>query len=187
MIDALKRVLGLGGKRSLDAASVGRRLQSAGRIANLNTDLFHGAATIRQRAAHMARNNPWVSAGVAALVGSTVGTGIVPTPRYPDPVVRDALSAAWLRWTDVADISGRQDFQGLQALVARSIFEAGEAFVRLRVLPEGLRLELVPADMVPASTELAPYQRTPTTLPKTSAMAKPVRKDRALIAARAAS
>ncbi|WP_042443039.1 phage portal protein [Azospirillum sp. B510] len=149
MIDALKRVLGLDGKRSLDAASVGRRLQSAGRIANLNTDLFHGAATIRQRAAHMARNNPWVAAGVAALVGSTVGTGIVPTPRHADPVVRDALSAAWLRWTDVADISGRQDFQGLQALVARSIFEAGEAFVRLRVLPEGLRLELVPAEMVP--------------------------------------
>lgn len=56
MIDAFKRMLRLDGKRSLDAASVGRRLQSAGRIANLNTDLFHGAATIRQRAAHRGDN-----------------------------------------------------------------------------------------------------------------------------------
>ncbi len=149
MFEAMKRILGFSGKRSLDAASHGRRFENAGRIANLNVDIFHSASTIRHRAAHMARCNPWIAAGISALVGSTVGTGIVPTPRHMDSVVRDALSAAWLRWTDVADIACRMDFQGIQANVARSVFESGEAFVRMRILADGLRLEMVPPEMVP--------------------------------------
>jgi lambda family phage portal protein len=38
----------------------------------------------------------------------------------------------WLAWTDEADADGLTDFYGLQAMVAREMFVAGECFVRLR-------------------------------------------------------
>lgn len=136
-------------KRSLEAASIGRRFDGAGRISNLNADLFAGANTIRQRSQHMARNNPWVAAGLDARVASTVGTGIVPTPRHPDPAISDVLSRTWLRDTDSLDITGRSDFYGFQFRVVRCVNEAGEAFVHMRVLPEGLRFDLIDPAMVP--------------------------------------
>ncbi len=149
MFEAMKRILGFSGKRSLDAASTGRRFEGAGRIHNVNSEIFNGAHSIRARSRHAAMNNPWVSAGVSALVGSVVGSGITPTPRHPAPAIRDALTKAWVRWTDEADIGGRMSLEGLQALVARGIAVDGEAFVRMRVMPEGLRLEMIPPEQVP--------------------------------------
>lgn len=136
-------------KRNLDAASVGRRLEKAGRINNLNSDIFHGAQTVRARAQYLARNNPHVAAGINALVGASVGTGLQPVPRHPDPAVRDLLSAAWRRWTDAADIAGRLDFEALQAIVARGVLEQGEAVVHLPVIDEGLRVRLLDPQQLP--------------------------------------
>lgn len=149
MFGFLKRIAGAAGKRSLDAAGTGRRFEGVGRIHNLNNTIFQTAHTVRARAAHLCRNHPNIAAGVDALVGSAIGTGLQPVPRHPDPAVRDALSAAWRRWTDEADLAGRLDFEGLQALAARSVFEAGEAFIGLVVTDEGLRLRPIPPDQVP--------------------------------------
>jgi len=71
------------------------------------------AGPVRRRASYYARNNPWIANGVAALVSGAVGPGIKPQSQHPDAAVREALHAAWARWTDVADADGVTDAYGL--------------------------------------------------------------------------
>ena len=47
-----------------------------------------------------------------------------------DAEVRDRVQRLWLAWTDEADADGLTDFYGLQSMVAREMFVAGECFVR---------------------------------------------------------
>ena len=62
----------------------------------------------------------------------------------------------WLDWTDLADADGLADFYGLQTIVARAIFEAGECFIRFRNRrPEdGMA---VPMQVQLLESEMCPY------------------------------
>ncbi|NGQ93510.1 phage portal protein, partial [Rhodobacter sp. HX-7-19] len=64
-------------------------------------------------------------------------------------------------WTDEADADGLTDFYGLQAMVAREMFVAGECFVRLRSRrsEDGL---LVPMQMQLLQSEMLPFEKTET-------------------------
>src|SRR5262249_56313114 len=81
-------------------------------------------------------------------VANIIGVGIVPTSKHPDPATRQAIQAAWARWTDDCDADGRSDFYGLEALAVRAMVESGEAFAQLLVTEAGLRIRLLDADMV---------------------------------------
>lgn len=141
------------GTRRFDAASP-RRWDAAATMGPLNSEIIASAAVIRRRSSYFARNNPWLTSGIDALVSGLVGTGIRPTSKHPDPAVRATLQAAWDRWTRQADAEGRLDFYGLQTVAVRQMIEGGEVFVHLQaddsaVIP--LRLRLIAADQVDPS------------------------------------
>ena len=135
--------------RRFDAAAGGRRWQGAQTFGSINAEVGAAAGPVRHRAAYYARNNPWITNGVNAIVSGAVGAGIKPQSQHPDPAVRAALHARWQAWTDEADADAVTDAYGLQALAVRAMVETGECFAHLLVTPDGLRVRLLDADMVP--------------------------------------
>jgi lambda family phage portal protein len=135
--------------RRLDAASGGRRWSGVQSFGNVNAEIGAAAGPVRRRASYYARNNPWISNGVSAIVSGAVGAGIKPQSQHPDPTVRAVLHARWQAWTDEADADGVTDAYGLQALAVRAMVETGEVFAHLLFTPDGLRVRLLDAEMVP--------------------------------------
>ncbi len=129
-------------------------------MTNLNADILGTGRTIRERAAHAARNNATAAAAVNALVSNIIGPGIVPSPQHPDPAERARLSDLFARWTDRADFDGERDFYGLQALAVRQWIEAGESFAHLLLAPDSgpdvpLQLRLLHPSQVPTEWPMA--------------------------------
>ena len=120
---------------------------------NLNAAIAaDGELTIR-RAREIVLGNALATNAADEFVANAVGTGIKPSPLLDDAATKRAIQALWLAWTDEADADGLTDFYGLQALIARELFVAGECFVRLRPrrLSDGLSvpLQLLQAEMLP--------------------------------------
>jgi lambda family phage portal protein len=90
---------------------------------------------LRSRSRDLVRNNPYASAGLDILTSYEVGTGIVPQSKTGDAAADKAANALWSEWAPHADGAGRQHIYGLQAQVARSRAESGEALVMLRPMP----------------------------------------------------
>ncbi len=107
----------------------------------------------RSRAA--IRNDPWASSGLEKLVSNVVGRGITPKSLAQDDGLRELLQDLFLQWSEVSDPDGVLSFYGQQSIAARSMFEAGECFVRMRnrrpednlIVP--LQLQIVEAEYVP--------------------------------------
>ena len=121
-----------------------------------NVILASTGPLLRSRARDALRNNPHATAAVESWVANLIGTGIKPSSLIPDqPDVRDDIMQTWLDWTDLADADGIADFYGMQTIVARAIFEAGECFVRFRNRrPEDgmavpLQIQLLESEMCP--------------------------------------
>ncbi len=135
--------------RRFDAAAGGRRWQGVQSFGQVNAEIGAAAGPVRRRAAYYSRNNPWIANGVAAIVSGAVGAGIKPQSQHPDPAVRVELHRRWQAWTSQADADGITDLYGLQGLAVRSMVESGECFGHLLLSPDGLRVRLLDADMVP--------------------------------------
>ncbi len=135
--------------RRFDAAAGGRRWQGVQTFGSINSEIGAAAGPVRRRASYFARNNPWVTNAVNALVAGAVGAGLKPQSQHPDPAMRAALHTRWLRWTSDADADGVTDAYGLQALAVRSMVETGECFALFVFTPAGLRVRLLDAEMVP--------------------------------------
>jgi lambda family phage portal protein len=85
----------------------------------------------RARAAHV--NDALLRAAVGKLVAALVGTGIVPRSASPDPAVRKAADALFLKWTDEASTDpGCADFYAQQRAAVTEMLVGGEAFWRIR-------------------------------------------------------
>lgn len=97
-----------------------------------NTLLLNNLENIRARSRDMVRNNAWGTAAIDRFESNSVGTGIQPHWQHPDPKISAMLQVAWARWQQDADWNGQMDFYGLQGVMAREIFEAGEVFLRFR-------------------------------------------------------
>lgn len=128
---------------------------------NINGLLSAGGDLLRARARQIVRSNPYASNAADSFVANAVGAGIKPSSLVQDQTLKDEIQRVWLAWTDEADADGLTDFYGLQALVARAMFEAGECFIRFRSrrpedgLTVPLQLQLLEAEMLPLSkTEL---------------------------------
>lgn len=113
------------------------------------------ANTLRARSRQLIRNNAWASNACETFTSEVIGSGIKPQSRHPEQKIRTAIHEAWLRWTDEADADGRMDLYGLQALIVREEFEAGEVFIRFRPrrpqdgLSVPLQLQVIEADLCP--------------------------------------
>lgn len=117
-------------RRRYEAASKSRRTTGwRASATSANTEVVGQLGTLRDRHRDLVRNNPWAARAVQAIVTNTVGTGIV--PRIADK----SLAKAWAAWgeTKECDADGVYDFYGLQAVIARSVAEAGECLVRRRM------------------------------------------------------
>jgi lambda family phage portal protein len=119
-----------------------------------NPETLAAAGTIRSRARYAAHNQPFIANGVNAWVTSLIGAGITPTPQHPDAAARNLLGGLFTTWAASADAHGRTDLYGLQADVARAVVVDGECFAHLRITPEGLRVQIIPAEMVDESYTL---------------------------------
>jgi lambda family phage portal protein len=130
----------------------------------VNTILTSSGDLLRARCRDALRNNAHATAASDSFVANLIGTGIKPSSLLPDqPDLREAIMSLWLEWTDECDADGLADFYGLQTIVARSLFEAGECFIRFRprraddphVVP--LQIQLLESEMCPyAWNQMAP-------------------------------
>lgn len=128
---------------------------------NINTLLAAGGDTLRARARQIVRSNPYASNAADSFVANAVGTGIKPSSLIKDVALKSRIQETWLAWTDEADADNLTDFYGLQALVARAMFEAGECFVRFRPrrIEDGLT---VPLQIQILEAEHLPFNKTGT-------------------------
>ncbi len=126
---------------------------------NINTLLSSGGDVLRARARQIVRSNPYASNAADSFVANAVGTGIKPSSLVKDAELKNNIQEAWLAWTDEADADNLTDFYGLQALVARAMFEAGECFIRFRPrrVEDGLT---VPLQIQVLEAELLPFNKT---------------------------
>jgi lambda family phage portal protein len=104
---------------------------------HVNDLLQRGGVQLLARSRDLCRENPYARNAKASFQAAVVGTGITPSPDFPDSLgVPDELSTqvrdAWEQFVDECDPEGLLDFYGIQNLVAGQLFEAGECFVRIR-------------------------------------------------------
>ena len=129
--------------------------------AHVNALIAASGPDITARARWLVRNNGYASNAVDAFANHVVGDGIKLSSKIADAPKKEELQKLWLAWTDEADADGLTDFYGLQAMVAREMFVAGECFVRLRPrrAEDGL---LVPLQLQLLQSEMLPFEKTET-------------------------
>lgn len=147
-----------------EGASMGRRLSPwIPNRQHLNSILASEGPLLRARTRQLIANTPHGSNASETFVSYATGTGIKPSPLIETPTYKKRVTQAFLDWTDEADADGLTDFYGLQSLIARSLFDAGEVFVRFRDrlssdgLTVPLQLQLLEAEQLDvAYTLIAP-------------------------------
>lgn len=149
-----------------DAAGSGRRLRGWMPTSAGPNRVNAGAASLRQRARDAARND-WAGRAIPQRwAANLVGTGIIARPKTRDAALKTLLVELWEDWLEVCDADGVLDGYGQQNLIARNWIESGEVFIRLRPrrpedgLPVPLQLQVLEADMVPATDSTAPNGNT---------------------------
>ena len=146
----------------LEGAMAQRRLRGwQPPLENINSLVASGGPRLLARSRELVVTNGYAANACEAFASNLVGDGIKPSSLIEDPALRDRVQRLWLAWTDEADADGLTDFYGLQAMVAREMFVAGECFVRLRPRrPEdGL---LVPLQLQLLQSEMLPFEKTET-------------------------
>lgn len=123
----------------------------------INSLLILAAPTLRARARWLVRNNAYAKRAQRIFASYLVGTGIMPTPKVADPALRKQILELWEDWTDEADFGALTDLYGLQLLIARALFEAGECFVRFRPADPAMGLS-VPLQLQVLESEYCPYE-----------------------------
>lgn len=146
----------------LEGAMAKRRLRGWNPpLENINTLVASGGPRLLARARELVVTNGYAANACEAFAANLVGDGIKPSSLIGNVELRDRIQRLWLAWTDEADADGLTDFYGLQAMVAREMFVAGECFVRLRPrrAEDGL---LVPLQLQLLQSEMLPFDKMET-------------------------
>lgn len=145
-----------------EAAGSGRRLRGWTPSGSGPNRANAGAGTLRNRARDAGRND-WAGRAIPQRwAANLVGTGIIARPKTRDSELKSRLVELWDEWAEVSDADEMLDLYGQQNLIARNWIESGEVFVRLRPrrledgLPVPLQVQVLEADMVPATDSTAP-------------------------------
>eukprot|EP01037_Dinobryon_pediforme_P017839 gene17839-18067_t len=147
-----------GGKAYFEQAFEGARMRR--RLANwqpsrasINQMMASDGGQLRARARDLIRNNSYAASACESFVSNLVGAGIKPSVLIDDKGLKDQIQKSWRAWSDRADYDGLTDLYGMQALIGRGMFEAGEIFVR-KHLDENdedgvpLRLQILESEML---------------------------------------
>jgi len=151
-----------GVRARLEGAMAKRRLRGWNPpLENINALVASGGPRLLARSRELVVTNGYAANACEAFAANLVGDGIKPSSLITDADLRDQVQKLWLAWTDEADADGLTDFYGLQAMVAREMFVAGECFVRLRPrrAEDGL---LVPLQLQLLQSEMLPFEKTET-------------------------
>lgn len=146
----------------LEGAMAKRRLRGWNPpLENINALVASGGPRLLARSRELVVTNGYAANACEAFAANLVGDGIKPSSLITDAGLRDRVQKLWLAWTDEADADELTDFYGLQAMVAREMFVAGECFVRLRPrrAEDGL---LVPLQLQLLQSEMLPFEKTET-------------------------
>ncbi|MCE8540115.1 phage portal protein [Ruegeria pomeroyi] len=146
----------------LEGAMAKRRLRGWNPpLENINALVASGGPRLLARSRELVVTNGYAANACEAFAANLVGDGIKPSSLIGDADLRDRVQRLWLAWTDEADADGLTDVYGLQAMVAREMFVAGECFVRLRPrrTEDGL---LVPLQLQLLQSEMLPFEKTET-------------------------
>jgi lambda family phage portal protein len=151
------------------AASKGERSFTASSSSRLNADwitspLSADAAmrgslgAIRSRTRDLERNNEWWRGFLRTLENNVVGEmGISLQLRVKDPgtgkldeVANDKLETAWWQWgrKGKCTLCKRHTWRDFQRIVIRAIARDGEIVIRKVRTPQGLRLQIIEADIL---------------------------------------
>ena len=109
---------------------------------------------LRNRSRDLVRNNPYASRAVQVLVNNTVGGGVLAQIKSRSRSRERRWNQLWEEWARnpaACDYDGRADFWGLQALVFRTVVEAGECLVRRRIVAGKefpLQLQILEPDFI---------------------------------------
>lgn len=144
----------------LEGAMAKRRLRGWNPpLENINALVASGGPRLLARSRELVVTNGYAANACEAFAANLIGDGIKPSSLITDAALRDQVQKLWLAWTDEADADGLTDFYGLQAMVAREMFVAGECFVRLRPRrsEDGL---LVPLQLQLLQSEMLPFEKT---------------------------
>lgn len=113
--------------RAYDGASRDRRLGGwTATGASANAELYGQNERIRNRARDLERNNQAVAAARAQFAGKVIVTGITPRAIDTRKTLRQIANDAWARFVENCDPEGQQDYYGMQALAAATLFRDGE-------------------------------------------------------------
>jgi lambda family phage portal protein len=144
----------------LEGAMAKRRLRGWNPpLENINALVASGGPRLLARSRELVVTNGYAANACEAFAANLVGDGIKPSSLIEDAGRRELVQRLWLAWTDEADADGLTDFYGLQAMVAREMFVAGECFVRLRPrrAEDGL---IVPMQLQLLQSEMLPFEKT---------------------------
>jgi len=130
-------------------------------LENINSLVASGGPRLLARSRELVVTNGYAANACEAYAANLVGDGIKPSSLIEDGELRDRVQRLWLAWTNQADADGLTDFYGLQAMIAREMFVAGECFVRIRPRrsEDGL---LVPMQLQLLQSEMLPFEKTET-------------------------
>lgn len=148
-----------GGGTGYSAASGSRRMIGwNGSILGPNNITLATWEQLLRRSRDAIRNSAVAASAIKRFQSNIIGTGIVPHFTHPDPKIKTKLQKAWDKWAKQADFAGQLSFYGLQGLLARSVFEAGECFCRYHVVDDGpyFQLQLIESEQVPVYLNLLP-------------------------------
>lgn len=143
--------------RSYDAASFGNRTKNwkaNGGSANAETE--RAGNILRNRSRHLTMNNPYARRAIQSIYTNTVGTGIRPTIEGKTNEQK-RLKKVWKDWADstACDFDGLNNFYGIQAMVMRTVADAGEVLVRQRRTKNykgiPIQLQVIEADLLDSS------------------------------------
>ena len=144
--------------RGYEGAKTGRRIDDwVTTNASANTEIYGAGSLLRNRARDLVRNNCYASKALDIFTSNAIGTGITPQANTGSDRLNKQIMAAWEEWSAVCDSDGDVDFYGMQALIARAIFESGECFVRFRDRTSGsgmripMQLQVLEADFLDTS------------------------------------
>lgn len=146
-------------KASYEGAAEGRRSSNwDAPDTGPNSLIMPALRNLRSRSRAAVRNDPYAGNIIDKRVSNLIGTGITPQPRLLDKALRKAMQVLWEDWVDESDADERTDFYGQQALVARTVEQSGECFVRLRPrrLEDGLAVPLQVQCLAP---EFVPHDK----------------------------
>jgi len=146
-------------KASYEGAAEGRRSSNwDAPDTGPNSLIMPALRNLRSRSRAAVRNDPYAANVIDKRVSNLIGTGITPQPRLTDKALRKIMQVLWEDWVDESDADELTDFYGQQALVARTVEQSGECFVRLRPrrLEDGLA---VPLQLQCLSPEFVPHDK----------------------------